>query len=517
MARTLPFARLRRALRLAIGAEKSGIAPREYVELANDRLSRRRLLQGSAAAAATIPLAACGDDSPPMTEGARVAIVGAGIAGLTCAYRLQQAGVATKLFDSWNRTGGRMFTARGMWADEQVVELGGELIDTDHDALRSLATEFGLTLDPILETPGSGIAQDTWFFGGRALTDAEIVTAFTPIAAQMAIAVASEKDEAEFTRIDELGLGAYLDSLSDLDPTLRSLLDVAYVGEYGLEIDQQSPWNLLWLIDSETPDPFRIYGDSDEAFHVHGGNDQIPTLLAEALEAPIALEHRLVRVAENGMGQFTLTFDRGTATSVEETFDRVVFALPFTRLRSVEIVPELPAEKKEIVDTLGMGTNAKLMGQFDARVWRTMHMASGSVTTDNGLQLLWETSRGQMGNSGILTVFAGGSVGAMIGAGEAEMQMMSRLGSIDEIFPGAMASYRAASAVRMHWPTVEHTLGSYTCFLPGQARFSGLEGERVGNLHFCGEHTSVDYQGYMNGGAESGERVAAEILADLGM
>jgi len=60
-------------------------------------------------------------------------------------------------------------------------------------------------------------------------------------------------------------------------------------------------------------------------------------------------------------------------------------------------------------------------------------------------------------------------------------------------------------------------MGSYSCYLPGQARFSGLEGERVGNLHFCGEHTSVDYQGYMNGGAESGERVAAELLDDLGV
>jgi monoamine oxidase len=515
MARTLPFARFRRALRLAIGSNRTGIPPREYTELARDAIGRRRLLQGTAAAA-TLPLVGCGDDPPP-SDGPRIAIVGAGVAGLTCALRLEQGGVRAKLFDSWNRVGGRMFTARGMWADDQIVELGGELIDTGHDALRNLATELELTLDPILETAGSGIAQDTWWFGGMRVSDADIVTAFTPIAAQMAMDVASEKDEAEFTRIDELGLGAYLDSLVDLDPMLRTLLDVAYVGEYGREIDEQSPWNLLWLIDSETPDPFRVYGDSDEAFHIQGGNDQVPTRIAERLMSPIALEHRLVRVTEDGMGAFTLAFDRGMGTTHEETFDRVVFALPFTRLRDVEIVPDLPAEKREIVDMLGMGTNAKLMGQFSDRVWRTTHMASGSVTTDNGLQLLWESSRGQMGSSGILTVFAGGRIGEMIGAGEAEMQMTSRLGSIEEIFPGSMAAYRAASAVRMHWPTVEHTLGSYACFLPGQARFSGLEGERVGNLHFCGEHTSVDYQGYMNGGVETGERVAAEILADLGL
>jgi monoamine oxidase len=121
------------------------------------------------------------------------------------------------------------------------------------------------------------------------------------------------------------------------------------------------------------------------------------------------------------------------------------------------------------------------------------------------------------GAAGILTVFAGGTTGEQIGEGTAESQIQSRLAAIDQIFPNTAASYIANSAVRMHWPTVEHTLGSYTCYLPGQASFSGQEATRVGSLHFCGEHTSVDYQGYMNGGSESGERVALEILTELGV
>jgi monoamine oxidase len=294
-------------------------------------------------------------------------------------------------------------------------------------------------------------------------------------------------------------------------------LDVAYVGEYGRELAEQSPWNLLWLIDSKTPDPFRIYGDSDEAFHVHGGNDQITSGLADKLSGPVELEHRLTSVVETASGTFRLAFDRGGGATREEEFERVVFALPFTRLRDVELPSSIPAEKKQIITTLGMGTNAKLMAQFSERVWRTQHQASGSVTTDNGLQLLWDTSRGMAGASGILTVFAGGRIGEQIGEGSAEMQLQTRLGAIDQIFPDTAATYIANSAVRMHWPTVEHTRGSYTCYLPGQASFSGQEGERVGNLHFCGEHTSVDFQGYMNGGAETGERVAKEIMADLGV
>ena len=50
-------------------------------------------------------------------------------------------------------------------------------------------------------------------------------------------------------------------------------------------------------------------------------------------------------------------------------------------------------------------------------------------------------------------------------------------------------------------------MGQYT-------EFSGVEKERRGNVHFAGEHTSQDFQGYLNGGVETGERAAAEILAD---
>jgi monoamine oxidase len=521
MGRTPLFRRLRRTLALARGANSSGVATREYVErISFERsLSRRRFLElgASLGIVGTVPVLACSAKHAVSPGGPRIAIIGAGIAGLSVAYRLGQAGLRTRVFDSWNRVGGRMLTARNMWADGQLTELGGELIDTKHVALRGLATELGLTLDPILETPGSGIRQDTWFFDGRLVPDAEIVEAFRPVAARLQADANRKDDETDFARIDQLGLGQYLDGIADIPPFLRKLLEVAYVGEFGREIAEQSTWNLLWLIDSDQPDPFRVYGESDEAFHVHGGNDQITTGLAARLASPVELEHRLLSVVELATGVLRLAFDRGGGSSHEEEFDHVVFALPFTRLRQVELPPTMPAQKREVIETLGMGTNAKLMAQFRERVWRTHHRASGSTTTDNGLQLLWETSRGMSGSAGMLTIFAGGHTGEQIGEGSAEAQLQTRLAPLDQIFPGTAASYIPGSAVRMHWPTVEHTRGSYTCYLPGQASFSGREGERVGNLHFCGEHTSVDFQGYMNGGAESGERVATAILNELGV
>jgi hypothetical protein len=57
---------------------------------------------------------------------------------------------------------------------------------------------------------------------------------------------------------------------------LRKLLDVAYTTEMGLEIDQQSALNFLTFVGTEDKDAFRIFGESDERFHVRGGNDPDP-------------------------------------------------------------------------------------------------------------------------------------------------------------------------------------------------------------------------------------------------
>jgi monoamine oxidase len=58
---------------------------------------------------------------------------------------------------------------------------------------------------------------------------------------------------------------------------------------------------------------------------------------------------------------------------------------------------------------------------------------------------------------------------------------------------------------------------SYSYWKPGQYHtLNGYPGVRQGNVHFAGEHCSVDFQGYMEGGAAEGVRAAEEILEDLG-
>src|SRR2546423_15696689 len=93
--------------------------------------------------------------------------------------------------------------------------------------------------------------------------------------------------------------------------------------------------------------------------------------------------------------------------------------------------------------------------------------------------------------------------------------MRAALPHVGALFPGPAAAYVASTAVRMHWPTAPFALGSYAVYRPGQTSFQGMEGARVGNLHFCGEHCSVDFQGFMEGACETSARVAVALLNDL--
>lgn len=519
MARTPLFDLIRRAARLNTSARVSGEPALEHAERLREgylraRIGRRTLLRGAggAAALAAFPITLAGCEG----GGTRVGVVGAGLSGLHCAYRLQEAGVNVEVYEAWNRIGGRTFTARGMLAGDQIAELGGELIDSNHATMQSLAQELGLTLDDLSEP--SGIRAETFHFGGSVRTEAEIIASFETVAPDLAAAfTAAETDDAEYERLDNLSIPEFLDSIAGADDLIKQILDVAYTGEYGLEADQQSILNLVYLIDAETTDPFRIFGDSDERYHLHEGSQSIAEALAERLGGRIALDHRLVAIRSASDGRIVLSFDLAGGGSVEETFDHVVLTLPFTQLRTVEIEEGLiQDDKAQLIQELGYGQNAKLMMQLESRPWREAHMAGGAGFTDNGAQTYWDSARGQAGALGILTHFAGGEGGIALGTGTPADQAARILPLMDQVFPGTEAAFNGM-VLRMHWPSAPFHGGSYACYRPGQWAFYGVEGRPEGRLHFAGEHTSLDFQGYMEGAAESGARAAMDILAELGL
>jgi monoamine oxidase len=523
MARSNLFARLRRAALIDRARRQLRLDPEEILLAASRRRelrrSRRRFLVHGAAASGTLALAGCGVPSDPVRGDDEVIVVGAGIAGLTATWRLRQAGVAVRLFEAQGRIGGRMLSLRGHFPDEQVVELGGELINTDHVHIRRLADEFGIELND-LHTDDPELDDGVYFFEGRSITDRELVEAFAPVgqAIERDLAVIGDAeltwlDPGQAAEIDRMSVAQWLDR-EGVSGWLRALIDVAYTTEMGLEIDAQSALNLLTLIGTGDEDYVALLGDSDERFHVRGGNDRIVQAVAEQLDDVIELNSVLESVVQVDDDRYRLNFLRDQA-SVSVYARQVILALPLTLMREVDLRVPLPDRKRRVIDELAYGTNAKLMIGFNSRPWREQHGSGGAVYTDLPFQCVWETSRLQAGSSGVLTNFTGGRQGLDVGQGRSRERADQVVAALEAVYPGVAAARDDESVqARMHWPTNPWVKGSYACYGPGQwTTLRGIAGESVGGLHFAGEHCALDNQGYMEGGCETGELAARAVLA----
>ena len=523
MARTPLLDMLLRAARVAHDSATRGLPIRQVLEeRAAPRITRRAFVEqaalaGATAAALSWPAPAGGASAP------RVAVVGAGLAGLTAAYRLRQAGVAATVYEASTRLGGRCWTRRGDFAEGQIAEHGGELIDQSHKQVRQLAQELRLDLDNLLAAEQNGTEATFWFDGRRyAYEEAtrDLKAIWQKIHADVSAAGYPTTYDGYTPRGWELDHMSILDWIEESVPggiasPLGQLLDAAYDIEYGAPIHDQSSLNLLYLLGYSGQGQLRIFGPSNEKYRVRGGNDQIAHRMADRIAGQFETGARLVAIVREPDGRYTLTFARGAGTFAR-TCEKVILALPFSILReSVDFSRAgFSALKETAIREQGMGASTKLHLQFDERVWRGQGF-NGETYSDRGYQCSWEVTRGQAGTAGILVNYTGGDVARGFERGRVDRQASTFLGQIEPVLPGVGAAWNGRATVDV-WSLAPFVKGGYSFWRVGQyTRFAGAEGERSFDCHFCGEHTSIDSQGYLNGAVETGERAAAEVAADL--
>ena len=454
-----------------------------------------------------------------------IAIIGAGLAGLTCGYRLKQAGLTAQIYEASGRIGGRCYTIHDF--DPLVAEHGGELIDQGHKQVRQLAQELGLDLDDLLQAQPSGTEDFFWVNGGK-YEYSQLVEDLNGIYQKMHKDVSAASYPTLWNlytqRGWELDHMSIIDWLDETVPNggsgsdLGRVLDLAYNIEYGAECSIQSSLNLLYLLGYRGQGQFRVFGASNEKYHVRGGNDQIARRMADALSNQISLDTALTAIRLNSGGSYTLAFSTGSGTQTVVA-DHVVLALPFSLLRSVNYSKAgFEPLKVTAIKELPMGTNSKLHVEFSDRFWYAAGN-NGNTYGDTGFQNTWEVSRAQGGGrgKGLLVDYTGGNIGASFGTGTPSSRAQQFMSQLQPLFPDTtVADHWTGRATVDFWTAYPWTKGSYSYWKVGQyTKFSGMERKQQGACHFAGEHTSIDFQGYLNGAVESGERAVDEILGDL--
>ncbi|MCW5981882.1 MAG: FAD-dependent oxidoreductase [Bryobacteraceae bacterium] len=378
--------------------------------------------------------------------GPEVVIVGGGLAGLTAAYHLGQAGIGARIYEASKRTGGRVLSARGYMGEGLVTELGGEFIDSDHFEMLGYAKQFGLELIDTDAPSEKEVIANAFYFGGTLYTEAQLTEAVKPLLPAMK-RDARKAQSGALAEYDRMSLEQYLDRIQT-SGWVRSVIEAAYVTEYGLDLWEQTALNLLLLAATEAEGTeWEPFGTSDERYKIRGGNQRIPEELTKLVEDRIVYEHRLEAVTQTATG-YRLSFEGPTGTGKEIEAGVVVLALPFSILRRTALRVAMPAAKKRAIHELGYGHDAKLFFGVERRVWRERGY-SGNLFSDEPFQLAWDSSRMQAGDRGSVTMLIGGRRGLELGARDPEHHVERLLPSLVACGRGWVRTEREGGAVSL--------------------------------------------------------------------
>src|SRR5262245_42498448 len=513
-----PLAKLLRQAASAAAQSDTRNAPTDHFAM-----SRRKFIRTISTATVGLALPSSLFGTRQIAASARVVVVGAGLAGLTCAYRLKQSGMIATIYEANTRLGGRCWTRRDDFAHGHIAEHGGDLIDQGHTTIRQLAQELHLPLDNLLAAEPNGSTIFLYFDGvAYRYRDAvrDLKRIWRPLHRDLIKAgfpTLYNSYTARGAQLDQMSVSDWINQTvpGGLASPLGQLLEVAYTIEYGAECNIQSALNLIYLLGYNSPGQFTLFGHSNEKYHIRGGNDQIVARLADLLGSQIVTNQALVALRQNPDGTYTLTFQVSDQFT-DVIADYVVLALPFSILKtSVDLTEAGFSELKMIaIQELAIGSNSKLNVQFNSRPWGAVG-CNGETYSDRGYQATWDVTRAQPGTAGILVDYTGGEVADTFGNGTPEEHAEEFLAQIEPVLPGLSSQWNGRATIDW-WAGNPYSLGSYSYWRVGQyTRFAGVEREPNEGVHFCGEHTSIDAQGYLEGAVETGERAADEIISAL--
>jgi monoamine oxidase len=429
-----------------------------------------------------------------------VIVCGAGLAGLAAARDLESDGAQVTVVEARDRVGGRVHTARQGFAGGQHAEAGADLIEEEQSHVLDLAKAVGLETTRILKL-GFG------FYGparnGRRriqIGGAGLHEAVPLLRREIDDFCLAEKrwDSAIAARLARRSVAQWLK-----DARVPRHIAAAMRGMRGFFLADPEDLSLLPLVEqlasAGAPGRGRMYRIKD-------GNDRLPALVAARLRGRTLLRTAVRRIHQDRKGVRVTVEDRARR---EIRGDYCVMTLPASTLRDVAFEPALDERQQRAIETLKYGSATRVLLQFEQAFWRRA-MRPRAFGTDLPTGAVWDGNEQQRGERGILSLLAGGRAAH-------EVRAILRREGIDGVV-GRLAflgkpSRVLASAV-IPWDDDPWARGGYAFFDPAfDPRRREWLARPAGRVLFAGEHTSINWQGYMNGAIESGRRAAAEVRA----
>jgi monoamine oxidase len=446
---------------------------------------------------------------------ADVAVVGAGLAGLSAAAAVTEGGRSALVLEARDRVGGRVLNHD--LGEGKVVEVGGQWIGPTQDRMYALVRDLGLSTFPTYDS-GDSLA----LLGGRRYRFSGALPRLNPVVLadfargfarleRMARRVPPDRPwqapraggldgqtletwirRTVKTRKARDMLRLYVRAVFTTEPAALSLLFALYYMRSGTSLE-----TLVSTTGGAQQD------------RVVGGSQLVPIRVAERLGDALRLGVPVRRIQEAGAGV------RVEGDEVDVRAGRVIVAVPPTLAGRIAYDPPLPGWRDQLTQRMPHGATIKAHAIYDEPFWRREGLHGQAGSTHLPVGFTFDNSPPD-GNPGVLVAFVEGDHARELGRGSSDHRRKVILDCLAEYFGPRAAEPR--QYVERDWTEEEWTRGCYGGHMPPGVltRYGPALREPVGRIHWAGTESARIWTGYMEGAVESGRRAGAEVLSALG-
>jgi len=451
-----------------------------------------------------------------------VIVAGAGLSGLSAAFELAKLGYRVTVIEGRSRIGGRVFTLKEPFRDNQYVEIGGELVGSGYKRLLGYADEFGIpyeTFEEEFETGGAltslqdGVGTTVFMKGtlypigsvldphpyGLQRSEGNVLppTLLSRYLRVLAREV-SEKPES-LVEFDRYSLAELLRARGVSDAAIK-LINIS--GHFN-SIETVSAGGVLFEVQ-------RRSSAGNGAKRISGGNFEIPKALAQnskKLGVRFVFNARVEKI-KHSANSVHVTFTDKLGRVRNLVADRLVCTIPFSVLRGIKFSPPLPEAKMRAINELSYVRVTKTYMQGSRFEWDRRNIGS-SIWTDTPLERIFSMSGIRGDRRGIFGAWTEGEGAALPESMSGLRRRLWTKKEFEKILP--FMKGQIERTFTKSWTRDEFAKGAGAHFLKGQ--FTELQKDiktPVGAIHFAGEHTAEFAPG-MEGALESAGRVVKEI------
>jgi monoamine oxidase len=427
-----------------------------------------------------------------MSKTTRVIVVGAGIAGLAAASRLQSFGYSVMVLEGRDRVGGRIHTDRS-WGVS--VELGATWV-------------HGMDGNPVMDLVQHSDLETT-------ITDYENLWLYDTKGVVLEDEDQVELEEQFWQALDEVEeLVEQMDEDNEADISLQTALDIV-LSKWDLSAQdrRELDYAIASLIEHEyaadSADLSCYYWDQGEEFDGEDclfpqGYDQLATTVAKELDIRLGQSVQTVEYGKAGV----------RVQCQEDTFeaDYAIVTVPLGVLKagSISFLPALPDQKQKAIHRLGMGVLNKVILRFSKVFWEKRAEVIGHIPKKKGEWVEFYNFYHTTGKPILVGVNAGSYAKTL------------EDWSDEEIVAAAMQTLRTVYGAKVpdpthyaitRWGGDPFSRGAYS-FLATHATDEDYDilAEPVGDrLFFAGEATSRQYAATVHGAMLSGWREADRL------